>query len=386
MILLVIAAVAFGVVLLAWAAYPLVMWLRARATTPGIEGALTQRVAVIIATRDSPDAARTRVSNVWTADYPRSLLNVIVAVDQASPFPLDAYRDALGDSAIVVAGDRPGGKAANLNAGARTAAQFDTEVLVFADVGQEFSTGAIRHMVRALQDDAFGGVAGRYTQHRSDSVMAAYARLEAVIRAGQARSHSVVSTSGSIYAIRGALWRDLPVGLICDDLYTTLSIVRQGKRVGFCHEAVAFDPRTFSRDEQFVRRVRTLTGLIQYFTLEPWALRPWSNPIWIHLVMHKVLRLLTPIPLAIGTIALLSWIVLKAPLVLLVGFGVVLLVAITLALLAPRLLRRAVDQLAWVLRLQLVPGLAIMNGLKRRWTVWTPTPQGSNRAGAGAGA
>jgi cellulose synthase/poly-beta-1,6-N-acetylglucosamine synthase-like glycosyltransferase len=308
---------------------------------------------------------------------------VIIAVDRASPFPLDAYREALGNLADVVPGDSPGGKAANLNAGVRAAA--GTDVIVFTDVGQEFNAGAIAHMVATLRDEQFGGVAGLYTQRQEDSVMSAFARLEAVIRAGQARGHSVVSTSGSIYAIRADLWRELPAGLICDDLFTTLSIVRQGRRVGFRHDAVAYDPRLFTRDEQFVRRVRTLTGLIQYSTLQPRVLLPWSNPVWPHFFLHKVLRLLTPIPLAIGFAASLAWLSMNARWLLLAMAAGATLVALAGRILAPEAFRKHVDQLSWILRLQLVPGLAIANGLRRRWTVWTPTPQGNeSRAGAEA--
>jgi cellulose synthase/poly-beta-1,6-N-acetylglucosamine synthase-like glycosyltransferase len=79
----------------------------------------------------------------------------------------------------------------------------------------------------------------------------------------------VVSATGAILAMRPALWRELPTGLICDDLYTGLSVVRQNSRVGFCSDAVAYDPRVFSREQQFTRRVRTLTGLIQYCVVEP---------------------------------------------------------------------------------------------------------------------
>jgi cellulose synthase/poly-beta-1,6-N-acetylglucosamine synthase-like glycosyltransferase len=383
--LLIVAAIAFGLIALPWVVYPLAMWARSIGTSePGDRAAEpTDRVCVVVATRDHPAAAVARVQNLRSLDYPPSLLRVVVAVDRKAPFPIEAYREALGLLADVVPGDDPGGKSANLNAGVRAAAGAD--VIVFADVGQEFSPEAIRRMVAALQDARFGGVAGRYTQAVDDAVMAWYARLEAVIRAGQARSHSVVSTSGSIYAIRASCWRELPAGLICDDLFTTLSIVRQGRRVGFCRDAVALDRRTFTREQQFARRVRTLTGLIQYSTLEPWALWPWSNPIWIHFVLHKVLRLLTPIPLAVGAIALLLWLALNAPEQLLsfaIGALLILLVA---GLVAPDVLRRLASQLGWVLRLQLVPGAAILNGVRRRWAVWTPTPQGNDHhAGAGA--
>jgi cellulose synthase/poly-beta-1,6-N-acetylglucosamine synthase-like glycosyltransferase len=386
MILPVVAAVAFSLLALAWIAYPLAMWLRARGGRPtaSLEGQTTERVVVVVATRDDPAFALERVRNLRATAYPSHLVHVVVAVDVTAPHVLDAYRVALSGIADVVGGDAPGGKAATLNAAVRSAGNAD--VLVFADVGQEFSDTAIPFMVAALRDVEVGAVTGRYTHGRHDGIMSAYADFEALIRAGQAAGRSVVSASGSILAMRPALWRELPAGLICDDLFTGLSVVRQGSRVGFCAEAIAYDPRAFSRDQQFTRRVRTLTGLIQYCVVQPGALLPWSNPVWIHFLLHKVLRLLTPILFAIGSSATLAWLAIRVPhetALVLIGGAVAMLVV---RLAAPRVFHRASGQFAWALRLLLVPVLAIGNALRGQWAVWTPTSQvrADVRAGGGA--
>ena len=375
MILLTVAAVAFGLLALAWLVYPAFMWLRGRGRTSASyeRGGATERVTVVVATRDDPAFAVDRVRNLLTSDYPASLLRIVVAVDVTSTHPLDSYRQALPGTEVV-AGDGPGGKATTLNAGVRAAAP-DTDVLVFADVGQEFSRDAISQLVGALRDERLGAVTGRYTHGRSDQLMSAYADLEATIRAGQAAGHSVVSASGSILAMRPTFWRELPAGLICDDLYTGLSVVRQGSRVGFRPEAVAYDPRVFTKDQQFARRVRTLTGLIQYCMVEPAALVPVRNPVWMHFFLHKVLRLLTPIIFAIGAVSLGAWVVLRAPVVSLIALGIVVVTAVELAFLAPARFRNIREQLTWAFRLMFVPIVAISNGMRGRWTVWTPTSQ-----------
>ena len=380
MILAYIAVAAFALLLLAWIVYPALMWLaarRARVAVPAADATVLPSVSVVVATRDDPAVVEARVENLFASDYPAERLRVVVAVDPGSPFPPDAYRERLGARAAVVPGDLPGGKAATLNAGVRAAGEAD--IVVFADAGQQFDRHAIRRMTDYLGDPAFGGVTGRYTQSRDDALMVAYADLEAAVRAGQAAGHSVVSTSGSIYAMRPALWRPLPAGLICDDLFTTLSIVRQGRRVGFCADALAFDPRRFTQDQQFVRRVRTLTGLIQYCALEPGALLPWRNPIWPHFVLHKLLRLLTPVLLAIGGTALLAFAALRAPLVLAGATGLLLLAALALRVAMPARAAALWRQLHWVARLQAVPAMALLNGLRGRWGVWTPTESGAAR-------
>lgn len=381
--MLLTAIVAFTLIGLAWIAYPLVMRWRGQgvlaATVDPREP--VERACVVVATRDDPRFAVERVRNLRGGDYPPHLLRIVLAVDGNSPHSPEAYRQALGSLAEVVAGDAPGGKAVTLNAGVRAAG--DCDVLLFADVGQQFNVPAIRRLVNALATQQLDGVTGRYTQQANDATMVAYADFEAVIRAGQSAGRSVVSASGAILAMRPSFWRDLPVGLICDDLFTGLSITRQGGRVGFEPQAIAFDPRTFTRDQQFARRARTLTGLVQYCTLEPGVLLPWRNPVWIHFVLHKVLRLLTPVLLAIGGTALGLWLVLRWPTTATMGLLVLLIGVLAAGLLAPRPFVRLREQATWIVRLAFLPAVALFNGMHGRWSVWTPTPQ---ERGPGGGA
>ena len=359
----------FSLLFAGWVMYPSLMWLAARvrpmATPDGPDDA---RVHVVIATRDAPALVAQRVANVLASTYPPALLSVVVAVDVTTRFTLAEYTTALRESARVTCGDAPGGKAATLNAGMRAAQSAD--VVVFADVGQSFERDTIRRLVGYLNDSRFGAVTGRYVPTRSGTLMTAYARFEAMIRAGQS-VRSVVSTSGSIYAIQRSLWRPLPCGLICDDLFTTMSVVRQGKRVGFCRDAVALDARRFTQDQQFARRARTLTGLVQFCSLDPSVLLPWKNPIWIHFVLHKILRLLTPVLLMTGSVALFALAARQhgAALVgVLAGTGVT---GVTMWAIVPTWYARTIRPATWALRLQLVPAVALLNGIRRRWT-WQP--------------
>jgi hypothetical protein len=132
--------------------------------------------------------------------------------------------------------------------------------------------------------------------------------------------------------------------------------------------------------------VRTLTGLIQYCMLQPGALLPWSNPVWGHFFVHKVLRLLTPVLVGIGSAALVAWLALRVPRAMIGAAGVIAIAALLAWIVAPAAFRRIRDQVLWALRLMLVPVMAISNGIRGRWSVWTPTSQvrADLRAGRGA--
>ena len=98
---------------------------------------------------------------------------------------------------------------------------------------------------------------------------------------------------------------------------------------------------------------------------------PGRNPIWLQLVFHKLLRLLTPYLLvgllAGGALAVarrLEPAVLLA--VLVAGAALLGLMALT-----PVLRRRLAGLARWGWALQAAVVVATMNGLRGRWDVWS---------------
>src|SRR5262249_43291153 len=87
-----------------------------------------------------------------------------------------------------------------------------------------------------------------------------------------------------------------------DDVLIPMRIARQGYRVLFEPDAKAFDHRSTSARQEFVRKVRTIAGNFQLFAREPWLLNPLSNRLWFQTVSHKALRLLLPM-LFLGALA-----------------------------------------------------------------------------------
>jgi hypothetical protein len=177
--------------------------------------------------------------------------------------------------------------------------------------------------------------------------------------------------TGCNFALRRELWRPLPAGLLCDDLLIPLDVAMSGRRVAFCEKAMAMDPRRFSRQQEFTRKVRTLTGMLQVCAWRPAVLSPLRNPVWVQFVCHKLLRLATPYLLIIGTIAasaaaasILGWNVLADALV------AVVLTSLILAILRPLAARRLVKHAIWSLSLLASPIFAGANAVRGRWDVW----------------
>jgi cellulose synthase/poly-beta-1,6-N-acetylglucosamine synthase-like glycosyltransferase len=356
--------------LIGWVGYPVVIALlgaRARRRTPPAAPPVSPPAAVIIATRDAPLAMQRRVADILKSTYRRDRLQVIVAVDARSPYAISDYMSCLAHRARVVPGDLPGGKALTLNAGVRAA---DASILVFADSQQRFDPEAISELVCFLTQPEFGAVSGALVQQSGDGAMDLFWRYELLIRRGQSAINSIVSTSGGIQAVRSDLWMPLPANLICDDLYTTMQIVRRGLRVGFCPTATAFDPRQFTRIQQFQRKVRTLTGLFQFISWVPEVLLPWRNPIWTHFACHKLLRLATPYLVLLALIGLgqLLWQALDGALLAAVGVGLAAGVAAGMAM--PSWRRSVLGHAGWAGLMLAAPVAATVNGVRRKWRVW----------------
>jgi cellulose synthase/poly-beta-1,6-N-acetylglucosamine synthase-like glycosyltransferase len=87
-----------------------------------------------------------------------------------------------------------------------------------------------------------------------------------------------------------------------------MQVARAGKRVVFEPNAVAWDRPSQQPAEERRRKVRTLAGNYQLVQLASWLIAPWSNPLWLRFLSHKLLRLLAPwmLLLLVLTAALLA--------------------------------------------------------------------------------
>lgn len=371
----VIALGLFGVFALAaiWGGYPLAVRALGglRRMRDGDEQGAWPTVSVILASSEDASAIRARVFDLLATTYPPERLEVIVALDSARGQATMHDLEGLAPCVSVVAGDAPGGKAASLNAAAR---QAHNEMLVFTDTAQRFHRDAIPQLVRQFQNPRFGAVSGMLDlpgAGDSRNLAEHYWRYERWLRQWEARLHSSVGVTGAIYAMRRALWQPLPPGLILDDLFLPMRLVLDGWRVGFTEHAKAHDIRRFAAGQEYRRKVRTLTGVIQVCAWLPGTLNPVRNPIWLQFVFHKLLRLLTPYLAALLVVSGI-WVVMSAVAASPLGTPVLLGAGALLVLLClvPPVRRTLRAQIAWGLAMQSSIVVATVNGVRGRWDVW----------------
>jgi hypothetical protein len=125
------------------------------------------------------------------------------------------------------------------------------------------------------------------------AVSGLYWRYEQGIRKCEAMVDSPVGAYGGFYAARRELASLIPEGLILDDKFQPLSIVRAGFRSVIDDDAAVWDTWPKSSAAEFRRKVRTLAGNYQLLQKAPWLLGP-ANRLRFQLISHKLMRLVVP--------------------------------------------------------------------------------------------
>jgi cellulose synthase/poly-beta-1,6-N-acetylglucosamine synthase-like glycosyltransferase len=269
-------------VLYTYAGYPLLLALAARLwRRPVRRGPELPRSVSIVLAAYNEAAHIDRKLHELTGMLKASGLEgeVLVVSDGSTDGTADLARGHAGWGVRVIELPANQGKAAALTQGCAAAKH---EVIVLTDARQSWAPDAL---VRLLENFTGDGVLGG---------VSLYWRIEKWLRKKESQVWSQAGVSGSISAVRRALFRPVPPGTILDDVYWPLQVVFQGYRVVHDDRARAFDRLPRRSCDEFRRKVRTLSGNLQLLTLQPRLLLPWRNPLWPVLVSHKLLRLLVP--------------------------------------------------------------------------------------------
>ena len=118
-----------------------------------------------------------------------------------------------------------------------------------------------------------------------------YWKYESMIREADANVHSVTGAAGELFALRTALIKPIPEGMICDDLYMSLQVIDQGYRITYEAKAFGVELYSFSMAKEWKRKIRIAAGSIQIFKRVDWWKFLHQRPIPVlQLINRKLLR------------------------------------------------------------------------------------------------
>ena len=278
--------------------YPaLVTAFAARYGKPVRRGDARPTVTIIVTVYNEEKCIRAKLNNLAELNYPRELVDVIVASDASSDSTeaIASGYDRLLVRVLRVEGRQ--GKTACQNAAASSARG---EVLIFTDATTRLDTDAVRRLVENFADAAVGCAAGRLayvtdTENLTGSGGRAYWDYEVRLRAGESLLGSLVGVSGCLYAVRRSAYRHIHPHLI-SDFVIAMRMREQGLRTILAPDAVCFEATLDRAHQELAMRTRVAARSINALVAEWRFLNPVRYGLFAwQLWSHKVLRYATPL-------------------------------------------------------------------------------------------
>lgn len=257
-------------------------------------------VTLFITAYNEEDIVEAKMENCRAIDYPGEKLNIMWVTDGST----DSTNDKLMVFPEVTRLFHPArkGKTAAMNRGM---AYVETPIVVFTDANTLINAQALKEIVKAFTDPGVGCVAGekriavKGKDIASSGGEGAYWLYESTLKALDSRLYSAVGAAGELFAIRSALFKELPEDTLLDDFVMSLQIAQEGYRIAYCKNAYASESASFNMVEEEKRKIRIAAGGLQSIG----RLRSLLNPFrygWLtfQYVSHRVLRwTITPIAL-----------------------------------------------------------------------------------------
>jgi cellulose synthase/poly-beta-1,6-N-acetylglucosamine synthase-like glycosyltransferase len=298
---------------------------------------------LIVAAHDEQQVIAAKVANALALDYPRELLQLIVACDGCTDETAQRAHEAGAD--VVLELPR-GGKIRAQDAAVERA---DGEIVAFSDANSHWQPNALRELVGAFADGRVGYACGRvrFVQGavgaEASNQEGVYWRYELAIRASESRLSSITAGNGAIYATR----RDSYIvvdPIMGHDLSLPFNMVKRGLRAVYVPSARASEKMVPSLLGEFARKRRMMSHtwpiVLRGGMLSP---RGYTPGYALMIFSHRLLRYSSP---ALHILALAANVALVAG-----GAGVLYLVtlALQLALLLAALLAGALRNRAFLI-------------------------------------
>jgi len=295
-------------ILYTYAGYPVIIWMLARLRPrPWTVKPIFPSVSIVLAVHNGAARLPRKIRHLLELDY-SSIKEIIIVSDGSDDGTAEILACQQDPRLTVLILKEHGGKAVALNAGM---AKATAEVILFVDIRPEIAPGAIRQLVSNFADPNVGCAVGELILHEenhdatTEAVSGVYWRYEKWIRTCESTFGSLVGVYGGFYAIRRELAVPQPAGIILDDMFEPLSVIRQGYRSILDSKAYVYDTWPAKIKEEFQRKVRTLAGNFQLFRLAPSIFSPRS-PVFFQFISHKVMRLAVPYLLVLLLVSALA--------------------------------------------------------------------------------
>ena len=260
------------------------------------EADLPLSVSIVVTAYNEEKGILAKLENLFALDYPRDLVDIIVASDASSDATDQLVRDCGSDRVQLL---RVEGRRGKTNCQNAAAAIARGEILVFTDATTHLDARALRALVRRFHSADVGCVAGRLLYvSRTESVTGqggeAYWDYEIKLRMAESALGSLVGVSGCLYAVRRSAYRAINPVLI-SDFVISMKMREQSLRTVLAVDAVCYEETLNRGTQEMSMRVRVAIRSINALICERRFLNPWRYGLFAwQLWSHKLLRYASP--------------------------------------------------------------------------------------------
>ena len=270
-------------------------------------------VTLMVCAYNEEDVIAEKMANTHLLDYPTDRLHLMWVTD-GSTDNTNSLLSAYPEVKVVYSPERLG-KAAALKHGIK---EVETEIVMMTDANTMLNPGAVREIVRLMQDPKVGCVSGeKKVMAKNDSDEAAqgeglYWKYESTLKRLDGELYSAMGAAGELCVIRRQLMTALPDDTLLDAFLISMETVRKGYKIAYTSKAYAMEYGSADLNEESKRKRRIAAGGLQ----SCWRLRSLMNPlrypvVAFQFVSHRVLRwTITPVCLfaliPLNTILVLS--------------------------------------------------------------------------------
>ncbi len=287
--------------------YPIGLYIYDRIVTPKTFKKTDELlpVTLIIAAYNEEKVIKGRIENCLALDYPRELLEIIIASDGCDDATNDIVRGYKDKGITLFDYKERRGKVNVLN---ETVPKAKSNIIVFSDANTMFSRDALKKLVKHFGDERVGCVCGGLHFVNADGSKTGelegfYWRYETRLKIMEGRRGSLLGANGAIFAVRKNLFVACPEDTIVEDFVMPMRILQKGHMVIYDPTASAIEEAAHKIIHEKQRRIRIGAGDFQaLFRLLP-MLNPFKGFPALAFFSHKVLRWFAPLFLVISFIS-----------------------------------------------------------------------------------
>ena len=276
--------------------YPLILKLLSLMINKPLHSvSITPAVTMIIPAYNEELVIGKKIENSLQLDYPEENLQILVTDDGSDDRTKEIVEECQDPRIEISSSPQRSGK---MNAINRAIKQAKGEIIVISDATAMYVPNAMRALMAAFADPQVGIAAGSHFILPGDGALGdtegLYWKYEAFVTRHETMIGSCTGISGANMAVRRDLFESPPSGIITEDFYMAMRMIRRGWRVVFIKEASCYERVSPTAREEMERRTRIVAGRFQAMSMAGNFL-PWNNLLVVWQVFsHKFSRPLVP--------------------------------------------------------------------------------------------